>query len=98
MIIVNQDKDIIVNFDNVESINIVADLDGTGEIPYKIYAETSSGSIELGEYATEERAKEMLGEIAKTYQFYQGKEYTIGDYNSLWGDYEFGVYQMYERR
>ena len=42
MIIVSQDKDIIANFDNIESVDIVADLDGTGEVPYKIYYETSS--------------------------------------------------------
>lgn len=70
MIIVSQDKDLIVNFDNVESIDIVADLDGTGKVPYKIYYETSSRREELGKYATEERAKEVLQEIAKKYSEY----------------------------
>lgn len=66
MIIVNQDRDMIVNFDNVENIDIVADLDGTGEIPFKIYFETSSSFRgELGYYKTEERAKEVLKEVLK---------------------------------
>ena len=67
MIIVNQDKTIIVNFDNVESIDIVTDLDGKGKLPHEIYYETSSKREELGTYATEERAKEVLQEIIETY-------------------------------
>ncbi len=70
MIIVNQDKTIIVNFDNVESIDIVTDLDGTGKLPHEIYYETSSKREELGTYATEERAKEVLQEIVKKYSSY----------------------------
>lgn len=67
MIIVNQDKNMLVNFNNVESMNIFADLDGTGEIPFKIYFETTSSREELGKYRTEERAKEVLKEIVDTY-------------------------------
>lgn len=67
MIIVNQDKDMIVNFDNVENIDIVADLDGTGEIPFKIYFVTSSSREELGKYKTEERTKEVLEDIVQFY-------------------------------
>lgn len=68
MIIVSQDKDIIANFDNIESVDIVADLDGTGEVPYKIYYETSSKREELGKYQTEERAKEVLQEIVMLFK------------------------------
>ena len=67
MIIVNQKKDTIINFDKVESIDIVADLDGTGDVPYKIYYETSSNREELGQYKTEKRAIEVLVEIATAY-------------------------------
>ncbi len=63
MIIVSQNKEIIVNFDNVESIDIVVDLDGTGKLPHKIYYETNSKREELGTYKTEERAKEVLQHI-----------------------------------
>lgn len=67
MLIVSQNKDTIVNFDNVDSIDIVADLDETGEVPSKIYYETSTKREELGEYATEERAREVLEEIIEVY-------------------------------
>lgn len=67
MIIINQNKDTIINFDKVESIDIVADLDGTGEVPYKICYETSSNREELGKYKTEKRAIEVLVEIATAY-------------------------------
>lgn len=68
MIIVNQDRNMIVNSDNVENIDIVADLDGTGKIPFKIYFATSSSREELGTYKTEERAKEVLQEIITRYK------------------------------
>ena len=68
MIIVSQDKKVIINFDNVENIDIIADLDGTGEIPYNINYETSSKREELGRYKTEERAKEVLQEIVSKYK------------------------------
>lgn len=68
MMIVSQDKDEIINFDNVESIDIVADLDGTGEVPYKINYETCTKRGELGKYKTEERAKEVLQAIVGIYQ------------------------------
>ena len=69
MIIVNQNKDTIINFDKVESIDIVADLDGTGEVPYKIFYETLSNREELGKYKTEKRAKEVLNEIVENYDY-----------------------------
>lgn len=52
MLIVSQNKDAIINFDNVESIDIVTDLDGTGKVPYRLYCETSTKREELGKYAT----------------------------------------------
>lgn len=67
MIIVNQAKDMIVNFNNVESIDIAVDLDGTGKLPHEIYYETNSKREKLGTYSTEERAKEVLKEIVQCY-------------------------------
>lgn len=67
MIIINQNKDTIINFDNIESINIVATLDGDGENPYQIYYETNSKSEELARYKTEEKAKEVLKAIGICY-------------------------------
>ena len=68
MIIVNQAKDMIVNFNNVESIDIVVDLDGTGKLPHEIYYETNRKKKKLGTYSTEKRAKEVFNEIIKAYE------------------------------
>ncbi len=70
MIIVSQDKTEIINFENVDIIDIVVDLDGTGKLPHKIYCETSSKREELGTYKSEERAKEVLQEIVEKYSSY----------------------------
>lgn len=65
MIIVNQDKEEIVNFDKVESIWICPDEEGRFTI--EAIAHTNAT---LGAYDTEERAKEVLQEIAQTYSSY----------------------------
>ena len=71
MIIVNQDKDNIINFDNVDNIDIVANSNRIGEEePYTICYETSTRREGLGIYKTEERAKEVLQEIVKKYSEY----------------------------
>ncbi len=77
MIIVAQDKSIIVNFDNIENIRIYA-----YENAVAIQAiGTSCNSNEfymLGLYKTEERAKAVLKEIVNKY----GK-YDIDDCNAV---------------
>ena len=63
MIIVSQDKDKIINFDNTTRIRI-------GKYNGEVYIQCDfqNGSYEdLGIYKTEERAKEVLQEIANTY-------------------------------
>ena len=62
MIIVSQDKTVIINFDNASDIHI--DNKDTNR---KIWATSSSISYLLGEYATEERAKEVLIKIGSAY-------------------------------
>lgn len=66
MIIVSQDKKRIVNFDNLIKVYTThCEEDNTG---YFIRFETVDSLYEdLGEYATEERAKEVLIEIAQCY-------------------------------
>ena len=66
MIIVSQDKTEIVNFDNLTQVYIThCEEDNTG---YFIRFETVDSLYEdLGEYATEERAKEVLQEIIERY-------------------------------
>ena len=64
MIIVNQDKDMIINFDNVVKIFVKKYCDDKPEI----YCRTIHDiEVFLGEYQTEERAKEVLQEIIKLY-------------------------------
>ena len=71
MIIVSQDKDTVVNFDNIEIIGIGNPLeDDNGK--FKILANTTSDSqYTLGQYDTEERAKEVLIEIVANYYNYE---------------------------
>lgn len=68
MIIVSQDKDNIVNFDNVVSVGII-DFDINDKNCWqRITAETLGTAVVLGDYKTEERAKEVLKEITRMYQ------------------------------
>ena len=73
MIIVSQDKDKIVNFNNVSGIEIYPPTDDTQN--FEIDAEKVNGELdELGFYKTEERAKEVLQEIIKSYRHYRTAE------------------------
>ena len=69
MIIVSQDKSKIVNFDNLFNIDYYK-IDGNFEID----ANTENDSVCLGHYKTEERAKEVLQEIIKSYRHYRTAE------------------------
>lgn len=75
MIIVSQDRDLIINFDNVTVIGIAQnnskEIDSITVDKEEQY---------LGEYKTEERAKEVLAEIIKSYRDYRTAEcdgYTV---------------------
>ena len=59
MIIVSQDKDIIVNFDRVTSIWIDDNVLNKTNATFDIVADEGT----IGTYKTEERAKEVLEEI-----------------------------------
>lgn len=66
MIIIGQDKDIAVNFNNIDAIKI-----GNTRNQYRetIYARLSSDYFyKIGEYKTEERAEEILRDIAHWYE------------------------------
>lgn len=62
MIIVSQDKETIINFENITRISIVP----PAEEGYKC-AIAINGCLDLGYYKTEERAKEVLKEIVQCY-------------------------------
>lgn len=67
MIIVSQDKRMIINFDNIVGIVIRKNTD---ENLYQVQckSENEKNKRILGKYKTEERAKEVLQEIIKAYQ------------------------------
>lgn len=65
MIIVSQDKTKIVNFDNLIQVYITQDEEETAN--FIRYESVDSLYEDLGEYKTEERAKEVLQEIVNTY-------------------------------
>ena len=72
MIIVSQDKTKIVNFDNLIQIYITQDEEETAN--FIRYESVDSLYDDLGEYKTEERAKEVLAEIIKSYRDYRTAE------------------------
>lgn len=63
MIIVSQDKDKIINYDNVQLLWINEHILNKTIKTFYIYADHDF----LGEYETEERAKEVLQEIINSY-------------------------------
>lgn len=67
MIIVSQDKRMIINFDNIVGIVIRKNTD---ENVYQIQckSENEKNKRIIGKYDTEERAKEVLQEIIKKYR------------------------------
>lgn len=67
MIIVSQNKDEIINFNNIIDIKYADFTNISGG--HEIYChETKTEAIILGTYKTEQRAKEVLGEIADRYE------------------------------
>lgn len=67
MIIVNQAKDAIINFDNINEI--MATKTGKILLFNNTYRSQDDCSDVLGKYKTEERAKEVLQEIIDMYKF-----------------------------
>lgn len=74
MIIISQDKEKIVNFSNIQEMNIEewsTMKEGKVIWFYVINAEKSKDyQTEIGRYSTKERAKEVLMEIIKKYSSY----------------------------
>ena len=83
MIIVSQDKDLILNFKNIDAIGIGNPLEYVDGM-FKVFASTTSDNeYTLGRYSTEERGKEVLEEIMKKYLeikcFYNSKYEVMQD-------------------
>ena len=67
MIIVSQDKEIIINFNNVQAINVHYQNKKQVCAWFNV-DEDPNGSVVLGEYKTEERAKEVIKDIVYIFQ------------------------------
>ena len=66
MILVKQNKDMVVNFDNITRVYMSQDEEETA---YYIRLETVDSLYDdLGKYDTEERAKEVLQKIVSKYK------------------------------
>lgn len=67
MVIMNQDKTMLLNFENIEAIGIGNPLENS-DGKFQILVETTSDNqYPIAEYGTEERAKEVLQNIASAY-------------------------------
>ena len=71
MIIVSQDRKMIFNLKNIIAIELTGDLT-------VIRCQTDKINYWLGVYKTEERAMEVLQEIAQTYKLFETYKATIG--------------------
>ena len=72
MIIVSQEKTYLVNFNNICQVSLAVDKE---ETEYAIAVQTvDKEEIIMGAYKTEERAKEVLQEIIKSYRYYRTAE------------------------
>lgn len=82
MIIVSQDRERIVNFNNLTQIYVTNCKEDNAS--YFIRFETVDSLYEnLGEYKTEERAKEVLQEMIEQYEYtkrlQEGKRYSLSN-------------------
>lgn len=68
MVIISQDKTMILNFEYIETIEIGNPLENN-DGKFKILCDTTSDNqYTIAEYETEERAKEVLQEIISKYK------------------------------
>lgn len=76
MIIVSQDKEKIINFDNIKTIELDRETGFKSIIIFRETSEVETGvcGLFIGHYATRERAKEVLQEIIKSYRNYRTAE------------------------
>lgn len=78
MIIVSQDKKMIVNFENITVIGTCV------QRQEEIGSRTTNGDSQvLGKYKTEERAKEVLKQIENKYLEYASIQNGVGNVSSV---------------
>lgn len=90
MIIISQNKKLIINFRTVDFIEIMPTDDGR----FGLYANFSHCIMELGYYETEKRAKEVLEEILI---HLQNKNSIVMDTEKITTEVSSGIYKMPEK-
>lgn len=91
MIIISQDKTMILNFEYIETIEIENPLENN-DGKFKILCDTTSDNqYTIAEYKTEERAKEVLQRIVETYEYCNASAVSTG-----YGYVKNRVYEMPE--
>ena len=100
MIIINQDKNEIINFGNVMNINVMDCKEEGYLISAGFIVGRDDNYRELGYYKTEERAKEVLQEITRQHSTFKEIKALGGlDARRFMGRqsyYNFDVYRMPE--
>lgn len=93
MVIISQDKTMILNFEYIETIEIGNPLENN-DGKFKILCDTTSDNqYTIAEYEKEKRAKEVLQEIIKSYREYRTA--VVDGYTNVLE--ETAVYEMPER-
>ena len=84
MIIVSQDKEKIINFDNIKTIELDRETGFKSIIIFRETSEVETGvcGLFIGHYATRERAKEVLQEIIDMYKFNRCE--AVGQKNAIY--------------
>lgn len=93
MVIISQDKTMILNFEYIETIEIRNPLENNNG-KFKILCDTTSDNqYTIAEYEKEKRAKGVLQEIIKSYREYRTA--VVDGYTNVLE--ETAVYEMPER-
>ena len=93
MIIVNQSKDELVNFDNI--LNVYITISEDYKECYIKYEDCNNSYRELGKYKKLERAKEVLKDIWKFYEILKRYECSSNNVITIFLEPKF-AYQMPE--
>lgn len=92
MLIVSQDKDGIINFENITAIRLIINLEDNKRNMIAIDT-VNAERYTVAKYVTEERAKEVIREIIKKYEKINLGKYFNAPMIELHGDKSF-VYEM----
>jgi len=96
MIIVSQDKEAVVTYENIEVLGIGNPLENNNGLFAIIANAITDNQYILGEYTTKERAKEVLREIAYAYANVELLKIPKMDFKEVVTSKQFGNLVKYE--